>query len=152
MSKLVPGTKEQRTINEARALDMRLSGATYSQIASEIGYKNADNAHAAVQRAIHDMHLEPVIDRIKLAVTRYETMMAALWPNVLNGDLGAIQQARALQDSLNKLEGLNTPDRVSVTMTVDERARRLVDGGFVDNISEAREIVLQAIEQHAKSG
>ena len=152
-SSLVPGTKETRRINEAKALDMRLSGATYGEIAKALGYKNADNAHASVQRAIQHLHLEPVIDRIKLAVTRYETMMNALWPDVLAGNPQAIREARALQDSLNKLEGLNAPDRVvTVTLTLDQRAQMLVDGGFVDTLDEARVIVQQAIEQHGKLG
>jgi len=72
---------------------------------------------------------------------------------VLAGNPQAIREARALQDSLNKLEGLNAPDRVvTVTLTLDQRAQMLVDGGFVDTLDEARGIVQQAIEQHGKLG
>jgi len=146
MSGLVPGTKEMRAINEAKALDMRLAGHTYPEIAAVIGYKNADNAHAAVQRAIKSIHVEPVLERITMAITRYETMMAALWPRILDGDPVAIREGRALQDSLNKLEGLNAPDRVvTVTMTVDQRAQLLVDGGYAPSLDAAREIVQEAI-------
>ncbi len=152
MSKLVPGTKEVRTINEARALDMRLSGHTYAEIAATIGYKNADNAHAAVQRAIKEIHIEPVIERITMAITRYETMMSALWPRIMEGDPIAIREGRALQDSLNRLEGLNAPDRViSVNLTVDQRAQALVDGGYAPSLDAAREIVQEAIALNGKT-
>jgi hypothetical protein len=152
MSSLVPGTKETRTINEAKALDMRLSGYTYPEIAAAIGYKNADTAHAAVQRAIKAIHIEPVLERITMAITRYETMMAALWPRILDGDPVAIREGRALQDSLNRLEGLNAPDRVvTVTLTLDQRAQALVDGGYASTLDDAREIVQEAIALSGKS-
>ena len=121
---LVDGAKEQREIADLRALDARLSGASYGVIQKMAGYRSRSDAQNAVRRALQKHHVEPVQERIKIVIGRYERMLLALWPAAMKGDVQAIREARAITDSVVKLEGLAQPERVELTWPVVEADTR----------------------------
>ena len=54
--------------NDARALELRRAGASYEQIAKELGYKNKGSAYKAVQRQLEGLVMEhaPAVLRLEL--------------------------------------------------------------------------------------
>jgi len=118
------GVKEQRAVADLRALDMRLSGATYAQIQQANSYKTRHDARSAVRRALKKHHIEPVQERITIVIARYERMLLALWRGVKDGDVASIREARAITDSITKLEGLAQPERLELTWPVVEADTR----------------------------
>jgi len=111
------GVKEQRAVADLRALDMRLSGATYAQIQQANSYKTRHDARSAVRRALKKHHIEPVQERIVIVLARYERMLLALWRGVKDGDVASIREARAITDSITKLEGLAQPEKHELALT-----------------------------------
>lgn len=91
---------------ERRAVAMRLGGYTYQQIADALGYSSRSAAYAVVQRAMDNAHMDTVKMHKQLQVSRYEFMLGLLWPQVAMKDPGAMQQALAVMDRLERLLGL----------------------------------------------
>ena len=118
------GTKERREIADIRALDARLSGASYAVIQRMNDYKTRTDAQGAVRRALQKHHVEPLQDKIKIVLARYERMLLALWPAAMKGDVQAIREARAITDSVVKLEGLAQPERFELTWPAIEADTR----------------------------
>ena len=109
-----------------RALDARLSGLSYSEIQRLNNYKSRTDAHGAVRRALDRHHIEPLQDRMKMMVSRYEALLLALWPAAMKGDVISIREARAITDSVVKLEGLAKPERFELSwpsIEADTRAK-----------------------------
>ena len=118
------GTKERRYVADIKALELRLSGASYSVIQKMNNYKSRTDARDAVKRAIKKHHVEPLQERIVLVLARYERMLLALWKGVLAGDIASIREARAITDSVTKLEGLAQPERFELTWPAIEADTR----------------------------
>jgi hypothetical protein len=124
VSELPDGTKERRQVADIRALDARLSGASYSVIQRMNDYKTRTDAQGAVRRALQKHHVEPLQDRIVIVLARYERMLLALWPAAMKGDVASIREARAITDSVVKLEGLAQPERFELTWPAIEADTR----------------------------
>ena len=69
-------------------------------------------------------HIEPVQERITIVIARYERMLLALWRGVKDGDVASIREARAITDSITKLEGLAQPERFELTWPAIEADTR----------------------------
>jgi hypothetical protein len=93
------GTKERRSVADIKALEARLSGASYSVIQKMNNYKSRTDARDAVKRAIKKHHVEPLQERIVIVLARYERMLLALWKGVLAGDIASIREARAITET-----------------------------------------------------
>jgi hypothetical protein len=140
------GAKEQRAVADIKALDQRLSGATYAQIQQVNGYRTRYQAKDAVKRALKKHHIEPIQERIVIVLARYERMLLALWRGVTAGDVPSIREARAITDSITKLEGLAAPEKHELAMTwpaieADTREKARAAGLGADDEEAAVEFV-----------
>src|SRR5262245_40419937 len=80
------GETESATVRGSRALELRMAGATYSQIAQAIGYKSKASAYAAVERALAaDMtRVADIREEYRhLHLARLDRMLRAIWPKVV---------------------------------------------------------------------
>lgn len=66
-------------LNDALALRLRLSGATYPDIAKQLGYAGPSGAHAAVDRELRRRLTEPADQLRAIELLRLDRMQAALW-------------------------------------------------------------------------
>lgn len=98
----------------ARALDLRKAGATYDQIAQQLGYANRGNAQRAVQTALKEITAEPARDVLTLELERLDAMLLGLWPQARRGNLGAVDRVLRIQERRARLLGLDSPARFSV--------------------------------------
>ena len=127
------GAKERRAVADIKALDQRLSGATYAQIQQVNGYRTRHDARSAVRRALKKHHIEPLQERITIVIARYERMLLSLWKGVQAGDVPSIREARAITDSITKLEGLAQPERLELTWpAVESDTREMAKAAGLD--------------------
>lgn len=106
--------RKPRQVREDMALNMRLSGASYQQINQSFGYARVSTVEKLVIDAMKRRVDEPVLQVRTLDIERLDRMLAALWPQVLVGDQGAIKTAiRVMQQKEHILPGLSVPTRLA---------------------------------------
>lgn len=98
-----------------RAMALKLAGASYSQIALNLGYHDASGARKAVQRGMRNALHETSGELKKIHYGRLEHMLMLLWPDVNNRDLSSMNAALAVMDRMERLYGLNAAEKIDVT-------------------------------------
>lgn len=89
-----------------RAMEMRLAGATYQEIADALGWSHRNVAYRAIVRGIDRMMEEPVARIRKLQIRRYERLLHALWAQAIGGDVRALQVAQTYLARLDRVHGI----------------------------------------------
>jgi len=102
------------------AVQMRLAGATWGEIATALGYPTPRQALVATERALVKQ-LDTNDDREKMrkvAGARLERLLRSVWPKAIDPDnpdhLLAVTKAREIVDRHAKLYGLDAPTEVVV--------------------------------------
>lgn len=104
-----------------KAIEMRIAGHHWQDIADTLHYASKGAAHTDVTRALEQAVAElaiPLEGYRQLELDRLDTMQTALWPKVLSGDTKAIDTTLRLMDRRAKLLGLDAPQRMEV-VTLD---------------------------------
>lgn len=91
------------------AVTLRLSGATYKQIAQSLGL-SVSYAHQLVTTALKDTAQDGVEDLRRMQYSRLEHMLMLIWPSVNQRDLSAMHTAMALMRDENQLMGVGLPE------------------------------------------
>ena len=92
-----------------RALELRMRGLTYAEIAREVGYASGSGAHKAVRAALEAEALMTASEVRDLLVLRLETLLQGIWDAACRGDLQAIDRVLRILDREAKLLGLDLP-------------------------------------------
>lgn len=98
-----------------RAMALKLAGASYAAIATQLGYNDASAARKAVMRGMKLSLQENSEELRKLHYGRLEHMLMLLWPDVNARDLPSINTALAVMDRMERLYGLNAAERFEVS-------------------------------------
>lgn len=96
---------------EVQALELRKAGASYAAIGQALGI-SAMGAYKAVQRALKRLtkHSEAAAAEVRaLELARLDAMLLAIWPQVKQGHLGAIDRALRISQRRAALLGLDAP-------------------------------------------
>jgi hypothetical protein len=93
------------------ALELRKAGATYQQIADQLGYACAKGAHKAVQSALKATLREPADEVRELEIARLDAALLAIWRRVQGGDEKAIGRLLGIMERRARLLGLDAPKR-----------------------------------------
>lgn len=104
---------EKRT----RALQLRKAGATYDQIAQQVGYENRGNAYRAVMQELKELPKDDAAEVLTLEVERLDQLLVALWPKAMKGDVRSAETVIRLMERRAKLLGLDAPAAVNVQGT-----------------------------------
>lgn len=105
----------------AKAIKMKIDGASYSEIATALGYSSRSAAHMDVKRSLEKHVIEEglAIEAWReLELSRLDTLQQAIWPKAMSGDPRAIEASLKILDRRAKLLGLDSPVRLEV-LTVD---------------------------------
>ncbi|MFI2632618.1 hypothetical protein ACH5A2_19800 [Streptomyces collinus] len=86
---------------DARAADLRAQGATYQQIADELGYRSRSGAIDAVRRAVRDACAGPAQALIDLEVTRLEMITDEVL-EILQRDHVVVSHGKVVKDEEGK--------------------------------------------------
>src|SRR3990167_2052497 len=92
-----------------QALDMRLAGRTYQEIAKALGYANASGPYLAIQALIRRNALESLEELRDVEGQRLDKMMEQVWPRATTGDLDSIDTVLKIQQRRARLYGLDKP-------------------------------------------
>lgn len=101
-----------------RAMQMKVDGLDYPEIASELGYGSAEAAAADVHLALEEEFLNneqysaEVLRMIELK--RLNTLYAALRPGIERGNSRSIDVAVKVSDRIAKMTGLDAAQRVEL--------------------------------------
>jgi hypothetical protein len=110
------GTPKAKRVTVARrrtlAVQMKLAGATWQQIADRLGYASRGAAHTDVGRALAAQLEEQneVVEELRhLEVMRLNRLQVAAWTDAINGDLRAIDTCLRIIAHRCRLLGLFAP-------------------------------------------
>lgn len=94
-----------------QALELRKAGATYEQIAAELGIRSKRAAWGIVQTALAEITREPAQAVLDLELSRLDAMLLGLWPTARKGNHGAVDRVLRIMDRRARYLGLDaTPD------------------------------------------
>lgn len=116
------------------ALKLRLSGATFAQIAVGTGYKSPQAAQYAVESILRQTLRKPAEEERTLDLERLDVMLFAIWARVLLGDGAAIDRALGILARRAKLLGLDPKEP-----TVNQDNRTLIVGGTIAELFASKD-------------
>ena len=91
-----------------RAVELRLAGATYAQIAARLDWSGPSGAHQEVARALRAG--ESGADQLReLELARLDVLQAAVWPRAVAGRLEAVDAVLSIMRRRARLLGLVAP-------------------------------------------
>jgi hypothetical protein len=105
---------QKRTEAAARqhqALALRLAGATFVEIARQLGYANKSCAQKAYRTALNGPAYETRSEARKVCRLRYERLLLTWWPLAIAGDDKATGHVCNLLADLRSLDALDLPRR-----------------------------------------
>ena len=110
---------------ERRAVAARQRGATFEEIALELGLANRSVAYKLVRRGLTRWMHESDEELRALELERSETIIARLWPAIDREvpDLDALGMFLRVADYRAKLAGLYAPNKTMVGMGVEIRGQ-----------------------------
>lgn len=116
---------------ETRAVELRLTGATFETIALQLGYANRSGAKKAVERGLRQEYEAATESREALRQTmhaRLERLLVGSWKAAAAGDRNAVQNVIALLDRIAKLHGLDAPaqHKLTVSSELDAEIEQLI--------------------------
>ena len=119
--KEMTGSNPDTLDKEARCVQLRRMGLTFSQIAKEVGYTNAGGAYKAFQRAYDRIIVEDVKEIRTVALERLDFALRGIMDAVGKGSLGAIDRMLRIEERRARLLGLDAPVRQEIEINHYER-------------------------------
>lgn len=144
------GGTNHTAINRARgrkanaAVQMKLAGATWQQIAEALGYPTARQALVAVERTLEKQLKDGDRDAMRrLAGARLDRLLLGVWPKAIDGEhpehLIAVTKAREIIDRHAKLFGLDAPTEFVVSSPTQTQLEQWVSSVAALRIPEVEE-------------
>ncbi|MHB8867449.1 MAG: hypothetical protein ACYC6T_08080 [Thermoleophilia bacterium] len=97
---------------EADALELRLGGATYEQIAPRLGYKNRSGAMRAVKRALDKLISPEDVESLRqLELERLDRLLLGIWSSAVRGNPAAIDRVLKILERRARILGIDAPER-----------------------------------------
>lgn len=121
---------KHNAIQDARALkalELRLAGASYRQIAVSVG-ASLKTVYLDVQRMLREYASEPAEQVRNAELGRLDRLLLAHWPAAVKGDYRATATVLSIMDRRARLLGLDAPLRIDLTAWV----RRLAEEEGLD--------------------
>jgi hypothetical protein len=117
-------------LRRAKALELRRAGFTWQEIANRksLGYTSARNAQRDVHRLLQQLIDTPAKEVLAIELSRLDAITQALWQQVRNGDLPAIDRiysAMRIRHSLLGLDQININHSVVTVSDLDREIERL---------------------------
>ena len=116
------------------ALHLRAAGASYDQIAKELGYAGRSGAHKSVTSAMKKLQVESVRELRTLHSLRIGEIILKLWSE--RGDPPAARALLACLEREAKLFGLDEPSDIRLTMTDVAKLEGIIVGLLSDMLDD----------------
>lgn len=122
----------QRQANAVQAFELRKSGASFRQIAEQLGYADESGARKAVMALLKKQQVEAVEDYRKVELARLDAMLLAIAQQVRQGHLGAIDRALKIMERRARLLGLDAPTKIAPTTPDGQQTAPLIQFVWMD--------------------
>ncbi len=97
---------------EADALELRLGGATYEQIAGRLGYKNRSSAQRAVLRVLGKLICTEDVESLRqLELERLDRLLLGIWSAAVRGNAKDIDRVLKILERRARILGIDAPER-----------------------------------------
>ncbi len=97
--------KALATARKTRAIELKLQGLTYQQVADELGYANRGTVYRLIRHTQAERLSEVAEEYRRLELERLDALQDVLWPKAMAGDLDATEQVRKLIEARCRLLG-----------------------------------------------
>ena len=113
------------------AVQMKIAGATWDEIAETLGYPSGRAALVATEQALErELRTESKDAMRAMAGKRLERMLRSVWPKAINSEspeqLPAVGRAREIIADHRKLFGLDAPTEFAVSAPAEAELQRWV--------------------------
>lgn len=105
----------ERLERDLQCVQLRRANVDWQTIADRLGYASPGHAHDRFMLMMREYPREDVETTRNLIRDRYEVMLRALWPDVLQGKWLAVDRASRILEAIAKLEGANRPEKIEIT-------------------------------------
>lgn len=106
---------------EKKVLELRRGGLTFDLIAERLGYANASGAYKAYQSACKRIVVDDVVAIRNAEMDRLDIAQAAIWGNVVQGDVRAVIALIKIMERRARLLGLDVPVKSQVEVNIHDR-------------------------------
>jgi hypothetical protein len=104
----------------AKALELRIAGATWQQVAEGAGYSDRGAAHRACMQEVREIPEEKAEELRAIEIGALMRVRAAYWKPMRAGDHAAANVVLGTHDRLVKLLGLETVQQDDGSLAVQE--------------------------------
>ena len=129
------GRRERRMYEAAqkrrRALELRMAGNIYEDIAQAVGYKSRSAAKNAIKSALRAIDREPAADVKALELERLDKILTALWGLVGKGDVQAIDRVIRVMHQRAQYLGLYAPQKLEILDWRAELEKQGINAGEI---------------------
>jgi hypothetical protein len=94
---------------KSRAIELKLQGLTYQQVADELGYANKGTVHRLVREALDAQQAQGVERLREVEVRRLDALQRGLWDRAMSGDVDAVHACLRIIQERIKVLGLAEP-------------------------------------------
>lgn len=100
---------------QQQALELRMAGRTWTEIADTLGYASHTGAYEAVKVALSRSNHEAAEDYRSLTLGRLTKILQVHWPLMLQGDGNATRYCLQTIKDMRELMGLDSPSKFEHT-------------------------------------
>jgi len=132
---------------DEQAAALRRAGATWPQIARQLGYASAGHAHDRFMILMREYPRDDIEAARDLEADRLDQLQRALWPRAMGGDEGAITTVLRIMDQRARLLGYNAPQRKEITVLTESVVDEALEQAAAQHTALMEQ--LQALEKRA---
>ena len=100
---------------QQQALELRMAGYGWQDIAEQLGYSDHSGAFRAVESALQKTLQPPADEYRAITLERLTKVLKSFWPQMLNGDIPAANICLKTIKDMRELMGVDMPSRVEHT-------------------------------------
>lgn len=110
----------QAVMRQTQAMQLRLAGAEYPEIARQLGYNSKVAAYKGVMAGLKRTQQEPADELRKVILGRLNRLLLAVWQPAIAADVKAVTAAMGIIERICRLMGLDAPLKIDMAMIRDE--------------------------------
>lgn len=142
----------------ALAINLRMTGMSYQQIADQVGYGSRSACRTAVVTALEETVNESAAEYRRVQTSRYEQLMMTHWGKAIDpkndGNIGATHVVLSIMDKINAINGINAPIDVNVQHSGGATVILYAGGSkddYMQSLKDAREAQAASEQQQQQA-
>jgi hypothetical protein len=125
---------------EARVIELRRAGLTWSVIAQQTGFAGPSGAYKAYQRAAERLIRPNLEEHRDTEIDRLDRLQAAVWAKAASGDLKAIDSVLRIADRRIRILGLEAPKDINLKAEVTNYDADSIDARLASIIAATNRV------------